>query len=895
MKYCIHVISNTHWDREWYMPHEQYLVRLVKLCDRLLSIMETQPDYIFVADGQFSMIDDYLQVRPENEARVKKLVSEGRLEVGPWFTQPLQTLASGESLIRNLHYGIEGSEKLGRAMRFSYEIDEFGHASQMPQIYQGFGIDGAMAWRGMPKNCRSAFRWEAPDGSAVIMLYSNGGYGEATSLPASNASFTEIIDGTPFEREGLTDRVNRLVKFRADFSDTDQLFWLNGIDHSFPQHDILPVIEQINSLFPELTVKQTTLEDCLADIQAAYTRIGASMETIKGELMYTAEEILESTHACHTRQKRRHYQAERYLDRVLEPTLALSRLAGGENMEWASQRAWKYVLENHAHDTLGCTSVDTVFEEAMARYSKSLSLAQQTAEDARRDVMVRMGEGPALVVFNTTSFPVSGVQQFTMDIPAGYADEQLALQDDEGNPVKLRILHSEPVNDIRYNPRTGHPTKTQAVQITALAEFPVIPPFGWRRFDIIPNGTPPYLRNRPMRCLSPAPGVMENEYLLCRIQDNGTVSLTDKLTGKAYCNLFTFEDSGEDGNVYQHIPPVSGKTVYSLGAKANCALLYDTPLGCAYEVRLSFPIPEGKGENGFRASHTVAMGISLRLSLKKDARYLECEMELENRAKDHRLRVLFPTELAEASVSRGGQPFDFPERNIHETADMEGLAEQPYATHPMQDICDVTGAKCGLMVAAEGIYEYECTDDQSRSLALTVLRANNMISTLFGTSGQYDLKEAENLCTIRHRMAILPHGAAWRGAYPDAIRFLSGVAVTLNRAPEESVLTDYIPPSRALPALGSMFTLTGDNLLITAVKNTYHRDTVTVRVLNMGQHDTEGSLTLTFPGLSVKAVYATDLDENRLTRLPVENSRISFSLRKAGLATFEFEVENATP
>lgn len=287
------------------------------------------------------------------------------------------------------------------------------------------------------------------------------------------------------------------------------------------------------------------------------------------------------------------------------------------------------------------------------------------------------------------------------------------------------------------------------------------------------------------------------------------------------------------------------------------------------------------------------MEIVLLLTLKKGARHLECEMELSNAARDHRLRVLFPTELTDASVTRGGQPFDFPERKICEPVYTEGVVEQPYATHPMQDICDVTGEDCGLMVAAEGIYEYECTDDKSRSLALTVLRSSNLISGLLGSSGQYDLTEAENLCKIRHRMAILPHGAAWREVYPDAIRFLSGVTVTLNRAPEESVLTDYVKPARFLPAIGSMFTLTGKNLMITAVKNTYHRDTVTVRVLNMGQNDTEGTLTLSFPGLSVKGVYATDLDENRLVQLPVKENRICFSLRKAGLATFEFDTDKA--
>lgn len=72
-KYYVHILSNTHWDREWYMPHEKYLVRLVKLCDRLLDIMEKEPRYIFIADGQFSMIDDYLQVKPMNLQRIKSL------------------------------------------------------------------------------------------------------------------------------------------------------------------------------------------------------------------------------------------------------------------------------------------------------------------------------------------------------------------------------------------------------------------------------------------------------------------------------------------------------------------------------------------------------------------------------------------------------------------------------------------------------------------------------------------------------------------------------------------------------------------------------------------------------------------------------------------------------
>ena len=228
--YHVHLISNSHWDREWYMSHEKYLARLVPLMDRLLTLMEEQPRYMFVMDGQYAMLEDYLLIRPEKNTTVSALMKEGRLKVGPWYTQPLETLISGEAMIRNLQLGIAQTEKLGPAMRVSYEIDEFGHASQTPQILAGFDIHSAIAWRGLPKGSRSAVKWTSPDGSSIILCYSNDGYGEATALPLESEDHTEIIDGDPISRAGLINRVAALRRHREGNADTSHLLWLNGID-----------------------------------------------------------------------------------------------------------------------------------------------------------------------------------------------------------------------------------------------------------------------------------------------------------------------------------------------------------------------------------------------------------------------------------------------------------------------------------------------------------------------------------------------------------------------------------------------------------------------------------------------------------------------------------------
>src|SRR5262249_56787862 len=41
----IHVVSHTHWDREWYLTHEQFRFRLIALIDRLLDLLDADPAY----------------------------------------------------------------------------------------------------------------------------------------------------------------------------------------------------------------------------------------------------------------------------------------------------------------------------------------------------------------------------------------------------------------------------------------------------------------------------------------------------------------------------------------------------------------------------------------------------------------------------------------------------------------------------------------------------------------------------------------------------------------------------------------------------------------------------------------------------------------------------------
>ncbi|MCK4481157.1 MAG: glycoside hydrolase, partial [Candidatus Lokiarchaeota archaeon] len=135
------IVPETHWDREWYLPFQEFRARLVIMMDKLLNILKTDSNYRnFTFDGQVIPIEDYLEVRPDKEEEIKEYVKQGRLSIGPMYALPDEFLVSGESIIRNLMIGHQISRRFGRVMKAGYIPDPFGHIAQLPQIIQGFEI-----------------------------------------------------------------------------------------------------------------------------------------------------------------------------------------------------------------------------------------------------------------------------------------------------------------------------------------------------------------------------------------------------------------------------------------------------------------------------------------------------------------------------------------------------------------------------------------------------------------------------------------------------------------------------------------------------------------------------------------------------------------------------------
>ncbi|MEG2670191.1 MAG: alpha-mannosidase, partial [Oscillospiraceae bacterium] len=171
MQKKIHVISNTHWDREHRHSFEVTRLMLVDLMDSLINIMENDPKYkFFTLDGQSIIIDDYLEVKPHMETRLKKLIHDGRILIGPWYSLADCFSVKPESIVRNLLYGNKTCKKYGEPMKVGYSIFSFGQIAQLPQIYNGFDISDIVFYKGATEKeiPKSEFLWKAPDGTTAL-------------------------------------------------------------------------------------------------------------------------------------------------------------------------------------------------------------------------------------------------------------------------------------------------------------------------------------------------------------------------------------------------------------------------------------------------------------------------------------------------------------------------------------------------------------------------------------------------------------------------------------------------------------------------------------------------------------------------------------------------------
>jgi mannosylglycerate hydrolase len=752
----IAIVPHTHWDREWYDPFQTFRLKLVRLVDGLLDLMERDSSYgHFLLDGQVAVIDDYLEIRPENEERLRALTVAGRISVGPWYILMDEFLVSGETIVRNLQTGIRRAGAFGGAMNVGYLPDMFGHVAQMPQLLAAAGFEDAVVWRGVPSAVdRSAFRWRSPDGSSVRAEYLVAGYGNGAALPK--------------DAKALMRRLRAQVEeFGSFLAAGDPVLLMNGSDHLLPQPWLGPVVAEANQIQDEFELAITSLPGYLE---------GATRDNLpewRGELRSGwRSNVLMGVASNRVDVKQAASRAERALEQMAEPLSALFLPAEA----WPApflDLAWKLVIRNSAHDSICACSADDVVDAVLHRYAEARHLGEGLAEDALAAVARSMAPaGPVVVnpsardrggmvevVVPAVGEPGPGVQVLTertglpgkmtldgetvrtmlgliqgarIDDDSYITDVSLA-EDETGLDVTIVIgsgaRDGVPVEEVKrelYTKLTARPDTEVRVIIDQpsvrriLARQDPVPGFGWSRFTPSSLAHPVRVDGRPDGAVTLANGLVT----VVIDPGDGTFSL-DGVPG--YGRLV---ESGDHGDTYNYSPPAQD-TVVDAPDSVAVAVGDAGPVRATAVITSTYTWPDRVDEASRSRVGGNRVPVETTVELRADEPVVRVHTNFSNPSRDHRLRVHLP--LPEPSpTSRAESAFAIVERGL--TA--EGRPDElGLPTFPSRRFVSAGG----LTVVHEGVAEYELVDvdeegavgqPRATALALTVLRSTGMLSRL---------------------------------------------------------------------------------------------------------------------------------------------------------------------
>jgi 2-O-(6-phospho-alpha-D-mannosyl)-D-glycerate hydrolase len=735
----VNVVPHTHWDREWYLPFQTYRLRLVEVLDELLPRMEADPSYRrFLLDGQLAAVDDYLAVRPAAEETLRRLVGNGRVSIGPWYTLPDEFLVSGESLIRNLQLGLRTADRYGGAMEVGYLPDMFGHVAQMPQVLCQLGFEDAVVWRGVPAAVdRSGFRWRAPDGSTVRAEYMPQGYGNGALLPD--------------DAKDLVAQVAEFEDLWRDLLGDSPILWMNGGDHQAPRPWLGRVVAEANDIQDDVELVVTSLPEHLAMVP----RDG--LPTWDGELRSGARaNLLMGVTSNRVDVRQAAAAAERALERLAEPLSAL--LLPAERWPAALlDEAWRHVILNEAHDSVCACSVDEVCDAVLHRYAEARQIAEGLTTQALEHLARRVGaDGDGPIVVNPTARARSGLVKLTLPGEAAPAGTQL-LDARPAERVELEgaaTLVVPAVEELNWDPtvrsfrleasdtntvlveadRSGGELITSGTKaelaavdapgtlrlrvrrdpvVTVLAHVADVPGLGWRTWS--PSASTP----------DTLPALVEVTGEGARLS-NGLVTVdVDPVTGTfalaGHGGLGRLVDGGDCGDTYNWCPPADD-TVVDAPASVDVRVVGAGPLGARVAIEAVYPWPErceGLDRRVGEVRHTVTTALELRAG----ERFVRVEVAVDNRSRDHRLRAHLPLPRP-ATASRAECSFAVVERGLV----AEGGPNEPaLPTYPSRRFVQAGG----LTVVHDGVAEYELVDVRdgaAHELAVTLLRANGMLS-----------------------------------------------------------------------------------------------------------------------------------------------------------------------
>ncbi|NUU59040.1 alpha-mannosidase [Paenibacillus agri] len=907
-KRTAHIVSHTHWDREWYLPYEKHHVRLIQLVDALLEKLDEGSAFkSFYLDGQTIILEDYLQVRPENKEKLEHYIREGRILIGPWYILQDAFLTSSEANVRNMQIGHQDAEKFGTPSKIGYFPDTFGLTGQIPQLMLQSGISNAFFGRGVKptgfnntvsdgdyESSYSELIWEGPDGSKILGILFANWYSNGNEVPVEEGAAKEFWD--------------RKLADAEKYASTSELLYMNGCDHQPLQTDLPEAIETAKALYPDTEFVHSNFPDYL---DALKDSLKDELSSVKGELRSQRTDgwgTLVNTASARVYLKQMNQKGQTILEKVAEPLASIAQLAGQSYPHHLFTYAWKTLMQNHPHDSICGCSVDEVHREMVTRFDKSRHVAESIVEDSGRFIAEAVdtsgyskfgNDAVPFVVTNTTGWNRTGTVSVELDAARLYLREGFSLEETARRMQEVSLDGHQLVNEngiaVSYtiedlglsfgydlpDNQFRQPYSCRKIKLTFEASD--VPALGLRTYAWVKSAEPA----PAVVSLLKGARVLENDGIKVEIADDGSFTLHDKNNNTSYNDLGVYENTGDIGNEYMYRQPDGETPLTTKGLQAGIRVLEDTSFRAAIEIVHDWEIPASADElldaeqralvyyperKAQRSRETVTLKLRTVLSLERKGKGLSIESTINNNAKDHRVRMLFPTDLV-TDVHHADSMFEIATRDNVPASEWLN----PSNTQHQQNFVDVSGDQAGLTVANLGLNEYEILRDGRNTVAVTLLRSVGEL----GDWGWFPTPEAQCLGEHTVQLQLIPHsgdGIA-SGAYTEAYQFQVPWTVLQTGVHEGKLASGYTP-----------FQWKGTAAAFSSLKMNEKTGDLLVRWYNMAEQPVELALDVLVPH---EHLYETNILEERTAPLADPGHRpYSLEIRPYGIATYGIKTRN---
>lgn len=857
MPHTMHVVSHTHWDREWYLTFQQFRMRLVDLVDNLLDLLDRDPEFrYFNLDAQTIVLEDYLAIKPQNRERLVAYIRSGRITIGPWYQLNDEFLTSGESTIRSLLIGHRIAKEFGACMKIGYLPDQFGNLSQMPQIFRGFGIDNAIVGRGrqISDDQKMEFLWESPDGSQVTASLMAFWYNNAQCFPADTEDALKYT-------ENLRNRMSAK-------SAISHLLLMNGVDHLEVQQDLSPILAAVNKVLPENDrVVHSTLPQYIDALKQEVEEKNISLEKRIGELRDDRDgACLAGVLSTRMYLKQANHYSQILMEKYAEPLSSFAQLTGDFTYPFDILRyAWKLLMQNHPHDSICGCSVDQVHAEMMPRFQQVDQIAEELIARAANHIAGRVSlpeipsnpenisapqDIPLLVVFNTLNWKRTDPVRTKLEFPLSIATRGNPSRDDSRQVHGFKLLDENgeeipfAVTEVSVNMKS----------VLSPVELPLDQWVQEYSIEFIAHNVP-------------AAG-----YKSYRVQtERSMLQYESHNWGKSYSEIvIRLQDSGEVGDEYLHRPPLNDQIFTSQNSMLCDKIVSSNSVCQTTRYQYNMQIPRDS-DSTTRNSELAECPIIVEQKYWRDSRRLDFKVEIENKARDHRLRMLFHSPIPNDSICNSDSAFDVINCQNDPNAELAGAS----SFHPQQlwtDISEKANSKNGsfahgITVINSGLPEQEYLYKMNYPfgnewLAVTLLRCVGYLSRR-GDGPQFETPDAQCFGKHTFELSVYKHDGDWLEAkvWQQAHQF---------NTPLKAVQTTVKPgDNRTLPPSKSFVEVESDYLVVTAIKRAEDMpNRMIVRCFNISETDIESS-TIKIPGS--KSAFLLNLNEDIQSPLNLDN------------------------